>query len=101
MEAKLSSKKAASLLAVALGISLVGATVLHVLINPESIYSTANAQVLKATTASREPTIISGNYVSVNKQVNPRDLSVNYPNSDIIVFRKPSEPKPTRCSQNS
>jgi hypothetical protein len=61
------------------------------LLTQELIYGTANIQVLEGSSASMEPTIISGNYVLVNKQVNPRDLSVDYPNSDIIVFSKPGD----------
>jgi signal peptidase I len=87
----LSSKKA-SALAIALGLSLVGAVALYMLINPELIYGADNIQVVKVASGSMEPTINAGNYVYVDKQVNPIDLSADYPNSDIIVFHEPDNP---------
>jgi signal peptidase I len=87
----LSSKKV-SALTIALGLSLVGAVALHILINPELIYGTDNVQVIKVASSAMEPTINAGNYVLVDKQVNSSDLSVNYPNSDIIVFHQPGDP---------
>jgi signal peptidase I len=87
----LSSKKV-SALTIALGLSLVGAVALHILINPELIYGTDNVQVIKVASSAMEPTINAGNYVLVDKQVNSSDLSVNYPNSDIIVFYQPGDP---------
>jgi signal peptidase I len=87
----LSSKKV-SALTIALGLSLVGAVALHILINPELIYGVDNVQVIKVASSAMEPTINAGNYVLVDKQVNSSDLSVNYPNSDIIVFHQPGDP---------
>jgi signal peptidase I len=87
----LSSKKA-SALAIALGLSLVGAVALYMLINPELIYGADNIQVVKVASGSMEPTINAGNCVYVDKQVNPIDLSADYPNSDIIVFHEPDNP---------
>ena len=88
----MSSKKVVGALTIALGLSLVGAVALHVLINPELIYGAESVQVIKVASASMEPTINAGNYVFVDEQVNPRDLSTDYPNSDIIVFHQPGDP---------
>ena len=92
-------------MAVALGISLVGATALYVLINPELIYGTANIQVLEVTLGSMcvpydgacpgrlspdESTIHIGDYI-VFEPVDPKDLNTDYPNSDIIVFHQPGD----------
>jgi signal peptidase I len=71
---------------------LVGAIALYMLINPELIYGADNVQVFKVASSAMEPTINAGNYVYVDKQVNPRDLSTDYPNSDIIVFHEPDNP---------
>jgi signal peptidase I len=79
-----------SSLIIALGLSLVGVAVLYIQINPSVIYGTENVQVLAVASGSMEPTIMKGNYVLVDKQVNPRELSADYPNSDIIAFHEPS-----------
>ena len=48
-----------------------------------------NQIVLKFAGTSMEPTIKEGNYVLVDKSINPADLNTNYPNSDIIAFQSP------------
>jgi hypothetical protein len=40
-----------------------------------------------------EPAIMEGNQILVDKQVSPRDLNVDYPDSDIIVYFRTSERK--------
>jgi signal peptidase I len=80
------SKTAIIALAIVLTISVVGATVYFTQINPTAFLDTEKYQVLTVTTQNMEPTIIEGNKILVDKTVNPRDLSANYPDSDIIVY---------------
>ncbi len=51
-----------------------------------------NYMVLKYVSTSMEPTIHEGSYILVDKSVKPSELNVDYPNSDIIVFHKPTNP---------
>jgi signal peptidase I len=49
-------------------------------------------QMISFSSASMEPTIMKGSVVLVDPNINPADLSANYPNSDIIVFHNPGNP---------
>jgi signal peptidase I len=89
-EKKMSSKKITLALTIVLGLSLIGAIVFYLQVNPNLIQSAENVQVFRFVSTSMEPTILAGNYVLVDKQVNPRESSADYPDSDVIAFLKPS-----------
>ena len=77
-------------LVLALTASVAGAAIYYTQINPQNSLDTEKFQVLTFVSASMEPTIMKGNKILVDKQVNPQDLSADYPNSDIIVFYRSS-----------
>ena len=90
---RLASKLIVIALALALTVSIAGAAVYYTQINPnpQPNLDTEKFQVLTFVSASMEPTIMSGNKILVDKQVNPIDLSADYPNSDIIAYYRTSE----------
>jgi signal peptidase I len=88
----LASKLVIIVLALALTASLAGAAIYYTQTNPSQEPSGSERfQVLIVTSANMEPTIMEGNKILVDKQISPRDLRDNYPNSDIIVYYKTSE----------
>jgi len=86
----LPSKTVKKILLIALGLSLIGAVFFYIQSNPYVIYGEENTEVINVASSSMEPTIVTGNSVLVDKKVNPSELSADYPNSDIIAFKKPS-----------
>jgi signal peptidase I len=87
------SKIVTRILPIALGLLLVSTVVFYIEINPNVISGQENVQVFLFVSSSMEPTIIQGNYILVDKQINARELSADYPNSDIIAFHKPENPE--------
>jgi signal peptidase I len=49
-------------------------------------------QMVTFSSASMEPTIMKGSIVLVDPNINPANLSADYPNSDIIMFHNPDNP---------
>jgi signal peptidase I len=88
----MSYKTITRLLLIIVVLCLVGTVFFYILSNPHVVYGEQNKQVINVTSGSMEPTILAGNSVLVDKQVNPSELSVAYPNSDIIAFHKPGNP---------
>jgi signal peptidase I len=56
--------------------------------------SPPNTIVLKFISTSMEPAIHEGNYILVDKNID-LELKTSYPNSDIIVFKNPTNPHMT------
>ncbi len=69
-------------------ISAVGAVVLY--FQTPSIQR--HYQMVTLSSASMEPTIMKGSLVLVDPNINPANLSADYPNSDIIMFHNPDNP---------
>ena len=67
----------------------VAAAVYVTQINPMIGLDAEKYQVLTFTSTSMEPAILGGHRILVDKQVSPRDLKTDYPNSDIIVYYTP------------
>jgi len=89
---RVASKKLVIALALVLVVSIIGAVIFYAqFISSQAPSGSGQLKVLVVTSASMEPTIMEGNKILVDTEVNPRDLSVDYPNSDIIVFYKTSE----------
>ena len=51
-----------------------------------------NTIALRFVGTSMEPTIMAGNFILVNKNIDPSNLNADYPQSDIIVFTSPYDP---------
>jgi signal peptidase I len=89
---RVASKKLVIAVALVLVVSIIGAVMFYAqFVSSQAPSGSGQLKVLIVTSASMEPTIMEGYKILVDTEVNPRDLSVDYPNSDIIVFYKTSE----------
>ena len=55
------------------------------------ISGSGNYQLFTMSSGSMEPTIMSGEIVLIDTNINPETLRTFYPDSDIILFKKPSD----------
>ena len=89
----MASKTVIVILALAVTVSIAGATIYLIQPRPTQPPVSGQLQMLTVTSPNMEPAIMEGNQILVDKQVSPRDLNVYYPDSDIIVYFRTSERK--------
>ena len=84
---KLASKKVLVALSVICFFCATFSAIIYILI----ISGSGNYQLFTMSSTSMEPTIMSGEIVLIDTNINPDTLRTFYPDSDIILFKKPSD----------